>query len=40
MPKTYKHLYPQICEFDNLYRAHRKVREGKRQRAEVRRHLL
>ncbi len=35
MSKTYKHLYPQICEFENLYRAHRKARKGKRQRAEV-----
>ena len=36
MPKTYKHLYPEICAFENLYRAHRKARRGgKRKRAEV-----
>ena len=23
MPKTYKHLYPQITAYDNLYQAHR-----------------
>ncbi|HNT77158.1 MAG TPA: reverse transcriptase/maturase family protein [Anaerolineae bacterium] len=26
--KTYKHLYPQICAFDNLYQAHRQARQG------------
>jgi retron-type reverse transcriptase len=36
MPKTYKELYPQICDFENLYLAHRKARRnGKRKRAEV-----
>lgn len=33
MPKTYKDLYPKICSFENLYRAHRKARKGgKRKR--------
>ena len=31
--KTYKHLYPQICAFENLYLAYRKARKGKRVRA-------
>jgi retron-type reverse transcriptase len=36
MPKTYKHLYPEICTFENLYRAHRKARRGgKRKRPQV-----
>lgn len=36
MVKTCKHLYPQICAFDNLYRAHRQARRGgKRKRAPV-----
>jgi hypothetical protein len=36
MPKTYKHLYPKICAFENLYLAHRKARRGgKRKRPEV-----
>jgi retron-type reverse transcriptase len=36
MPKTYKHLYPKICAFENLYQAHRKARRGgKRKRPEV-----
>jgi len=36
MPKTYKHLYPEICAFENLYQAHRKARRGgKRKRPEV-----
>ena len=29
--KTYKHLYPQICDFENIYRAYRKARKGKRK---------
>jgi retron-type reverse transcriptase len=33
--KTYKHLYPQICAFDNLYRAYRDARKGKRDKAQV-----
>jgi len=28
--KTYKNLYPQIVDFENLYRAWRKARRGKR----------
>lgn len=28
--KTYKHLYPQITDFDNLYVAWRKARKNKR----------
>jgi hypothetical protein len=36
MVKTYKHLYPQICSFANLYRAHRQARRGgKRKQPEV-----
>ena len=36
MPKTYKHLYPQITAYDNLYQAHRQARKGgKRKRPEV-----
>jgi retron-type reverse transcriptase len=33
--KTYKHLYPQICDFDNLYLAYRKARRGKRGKTQV-----
>lgn len=33
--KTYKHLYEQVYQFDNLYNAYLKARRGKRQRAEV-----
>jgi len=33
--KTYKHLYEHICDFDNLYRAFRKARRGKRSRPAV-----
>lgn len=32
--KTYKHLYPQVCDFENLYIAYRKARRGKRGRAQ------
>ena len=36
MVKTYKHLYPRICDFANLYRAHRQARRGgKRTQPEV-----
>jgi len=28
--KTYKHLYPQVVDFENLYLAWRKARKGKR----------
>ena len=30
--KSYKHLYEQVCEWDNLYLAYRKARKGKRSR--------
>ncbi|MDI6770161.1 MAG: reverse transcriptase domain-containing protein [Anaerolineales bacterium] len=30
--KTYKNLYPQVCDFENLYLAWRKARKGKRGR--------
>ncbi|HOU40200.1 MAG TPA: RNA-directed DNA polymerase [Promineifilum sp.] len=30
--KTYKHLYPAVCEWDNLDLAYRKARHGKRSR--------
>jgi hypothetical protein len=30
--RTYKHLYPQICTWENLYLAWRKARKGKRGR--------
>lgn len=33
--KTYRNLYPQVYDFENLYRAYRKARRGKRGRAEV-----
>jgi hypothetical protein len=33
--KTYRHLYPQIISFANLYEAFRKARKGKRDRREV-----
>jgi hypothetical protein len=33
--KTYKHLYPQICAFDNLYDAYRSARRGKRDKKQV-----
>ncbi len=32
--KTYKHLYPQIYDFENLYLAYRKARKGKRGRVQ------
>ena len=32
--KTYKHLYPLVCDFENLYLAYRKARKGKRGRAQ------
>lgn len=28
--KTYRNLYPQVCAFENIYRAYRKARKGKR----------
>jgi RNA-directed DNA polymerase len=33
--KTYKNLYPQICDFDNLYWAFREARKGKRGKDPV-----
>ncbi len=36
MPKTFKHLYPQICAYENLYTAFRAARKnGKRQKQNV-----
>lgn len=32
--KTYKHLYPQVVDFENLYLAYRKARKGKRGRVQ------
>lgn len=32
--KTYKHLYTQVYDFENLYLAYRKARKGKRGRAQ------
>ncbi len=29
--KTYKHLYERICDFENIYRAYRAARKGKRK---------
>jgi len=33
--KTYKNLYPRICDFENVYQAYRKARRGKRKRGQV-----
>ncbi len=33
--KTYKHLYPQITSFDNLYLAFKSARKGKRARPDI-----
>ncbi len=33
--KTYKHLYPQITSFDNLYLAFKAARKGKRARPDI-----
>jgi RNA-directed DNA polymerase len=33
--KTYKNLYPQVYEFDNLYAAYRAARRGKRNKQQV-----
>ncbi|MBI5302837.1 MAG: group II intron reverse transcriptase domain-containing protein [Chloroflexi bacterium] len=33
--KTYKHLYPRICAFQNLYTAYRDARRGKRAKRQV-----
>ena len=32
--KTHKHLYPQVCDFENIYLAYRKARKGKRGRMQ------
>jgi retron-type reverse transcriptase len=32
MPKTFRHLYPQVWDWDNLLLAYRKARKGKRAR--------
>jgi len=34
MPKTFKHLYPQVYEFENLYQAFRKARKGGKRKKE------
>jgi len=33
--KSYKNLYPQICDFANLYGAYRRARRGKRDRVAL-----
>jgi len=33
--KTYKQLYPQVCDFENIYLAYRKARKGKRGRLQA-----
>ena len=33
--KTYKHLYPQVYDFENIYLAYRKARKGKRGRVQA-----
>ncbi len=33
--KTYRNLYPQVYDFENLYLAYRRARKGKRGKAEV-----
>ncbi len=33
--KTYRRLYPQVCDFENIYRAYRKARLGKRKHESV-----
>ncbi|MFQ5595092.1 MAG: hypothetical protein ACE5HA_13180 [Anaerolineae bacterium] len=30
--KTYRNLYPRVCDWDNIYLAYRKARKGKRGR--------
>ena len=37
MAKSYRHLYEQIYDFENLYNAYLKARRGKRDRPEVQR---
>ncbi len=33
--KAYRHLYPQVCSFENLYQAYKAAARGKRGRADV-----
>jgi len=33
--KTYRNLYPQVYDFENLYQAYRAARLGKRGRGQV-----
>jgi hypothetical protein len=33
--KTYKNLYPKVCNFENLHIAYFKARKGKRGKAHV-----
>jgi hypothetical protein len=35
--KPYRHLYPAICAWENLEKAYRRARKGKRGRADDRR---
>jgi RNA-directed DNA polymerase len=35
MPKTYKHLYPQVYSFENLYLAYRKARRGGKRKHDA-----
>jgi len=35
MPKTYKNLFPQICDFDNLLAAYERARKRKKQTPEM-----
>jgi hypothetical protein len=37
--KTYKNLYPQVSDFDNLYAAWRKTRQGKRYKISTAKQL-
>jgi retron-type reverse transcriptase len=34
MPKTFKHLYPKVYAFANLYQAFRKARKGGKRKKE------
>ncbi len=35
MPKTYKNLFPQIIDFDNLLWAYYRARQGKKKTSEM-----
>ena len=35
MPRTYKHLFDQICDFSNLHSAYHRAAKGKRNRPDV-----